>query len=206
MPQTITPQADQLRSDLGSLTALALRELASIPDSLDALIAAIPDLVGVYGAAAGSLAADWYDELRDQTKIPGAFRAVVPEVPDPGAQSLVFWAAQFPDIRQLIEGGVQKRILNVARDSIATSAVADPQARGWQRVGHGECSWCQMLISRGSVYTKATVTFASHDSCRCTALPAWNGKEVAVKPYTPSERSMSDADRNRAKAWIAANL
>ena len=206
MPQTITPQADQLRSDLSTVTDLALRDLASVPDSADALVTAIPDLVNVYGAAAGALAADWYDELRDESEVPGSFRAVVPEIRDPGAAALVGWASQFANLLEMVQGGVQRRILNVARETITASSVADPKARGWQRVGHGECDWCLMLISRGGVYTRASADFASHDSCRCTAQPAWGWHEVAVKPYTPSEASISDAGRARAKAWIAANL
>lgn len=204
MPLTITPQADVLRSDLGHLTALAGRDLAALSDA--ELAAALAELIYTYGAAAGSLAADWYDELRDQKGVAGQFRAVVPEIRDPGVDALLGWAATFSDVRAMLEGGVQRRILNVARETITGSSVADPKSHGWQRVGHGECGWCLMLISRGAVYSKATADFSSHDSCRCTAQPAWGGQEIAVKPFTPSERNISDADRARAKAWIAANL
>lgn len=206
MPATITSQADELRSGLSVVTDLAIRDLATVSDSVDALIEAIPELVNVYGAAAGSLAAEWYDDLRDQQEVPGSFRALVPEIADPGADALVRWAVGFVAMRSLIEGGLQKRVLNVARGTLTGSAVADPQARGWQRVGHGDCPLCLMLISRGAVYTKASANFASHDACKCTAQPAWGGRGVAVKPFTPSQQSMSDADRARAKAWIAANL
>lgn len=204
MPQTITSQADELRTSLGHLTDLAGRDLAALSDA--ELAGALADLIYTYGAAAGSLAADWYDELRDQQAVPGNFRAVVPEIRDPGADALIGWAAQFDAARVMLEGGVQKRILNAARDTITGSSVADPRARGWQRVGRGECGWCLMLISRGAVYTRASVDFSAHDSCRCTAQPAWGRGKVAVKPFTPSERSISDADRARANAWIAANL
>lgn len=206
MPTTITPQADRLRDDLGTLTALALRELAGVGDSRDELVAAIEALVAVYGAAASAAAADWYDDLRVEAEVAGGFRAVVSDVRDPGAAALFGWAAGFAATRELIEGGVQKRILNAARETITLSSVADPRARGWQRVGHGECDWCLMLISRGAVYAKATADFSSHDSCRCTAQPAWGGQEVAVKPFTPSTRGVSESDRNLAKRWIADNL
>lgn len=206
MSVTITPQASQLRDDLELLTRLAIRDLSGVGDSLDALVAAIEELVATYGSAAAAAAADWYDDLRDLNEVPGRFQAVVPEIRDPGASALVSWAYQFDAVRSLIEGGVQRRILNAARETITGSSVADPRARGWQRVGHGECGWCLMLISRGAVYSKATADFSSHDSCRCTAQPAWGGREVAVKPFIPSERDVSDADSARAKAWIAANL
>lgn len=205
MPGT-TPQADQLRADLAALVEQAVRDLATVPDSPAALEAAITELINVYGSAAGTLAADWYDDLRDMQEISGSFRAIVPEVRDPGTAALVAWAAQHPSMMALIQGGMQRRILNVARGTITGSSVADPKARGWQRVGHGECAWCRMLISRGAVYTKATVDFASHDSCQCTGMPAWGGREIPVKPYKPSPRGISDADQARAKAWIAANL
>lgn len=204
MPLTITPQADELRTDLGHLTDLAGRDLSALSDA--ELAGALADLIYTYGAAAGSLAADWYDELRDRQGVPGSFRAVVPEIRDPGVDVLLGWAVQFDAMRTMLEGGVQRRILNVARETITGSSVADPKAHGWQRVGHGECPFCLMLIGRGAVYRKATANFGAHDSCRCTAQPAWGGQEVAVKPFTPSERAVSDADRANAKAWIAANL
>jgi hypothetical protein len=52
----------------------------------------LPALVDTYGQAAGALAADWYDEARDEAGVRGRFRALVADVPDPGADALAGWA------------------------------------------------------------------------------------------------------------------
>lgn len=140
----------------------------------------LPDLIDTYGAAAGTLAADWYDDLREKREIPGRFTAIPADIPDAGAQALVGWAlAEVADpqdvtaFRSLIEGGTQRRIANFSRQTVMGSAVADPKARGWQRVGAGECDFCAMLIGRGAVYSEASADFQSHDHCNCGAEPAW---------------------------------
>src|SRR5699024_506029 len=88
---------------------------------------------------------------------------------------------------------------------IMDSSLADPAADGWQRTGIGECQFCEMLISRGAVYSASTADFAAHDNCKCSAVPAFGGQPRPVRPYTPSQRH-SEADQARAKAWISKNL
>jgi hypothetical protein len=165
----------------------------------------------MYGAAAATLGADWYDELRAAEDIAGNFTAVTAEPPDPGrAYALAGWgsaeAAKDPvTALSLVAGGLQRIIADADRQSVVVSSVADPKAEGWQRVGHGACGFCSMLIGRGMVYREASADFASHDACRCTASPAWSGKPRPVKPYTPSERQSTEADRARVRAYLAAN-
>ena len=109
--------------------------------------------------------------------------------------------------RNRISGGLQRRIANVARDTVTFSAVEDPGADGWQRVARsGGCAFCRMLAGRGAVYTKSSSDFASHDDCHCVAMVAWKGIERPVKPYTPSAATITDADRARVRAWMASNL
>jgi hypothetical protein len=137
----------------------------------------LPGLIEAYGAAAATLAADWYDDTRDERGIPGRFTAIPAEIPEVGAQPLVGWAlAEATDLdgfRGLIEGGTQRRIANFSRQTVSLSAVKDPKARGWKRVGAGGCDFCRMLISRGAVYTEATADFESHDHCNCQAVPSF---------------------------------
>ena len=97
----------------------------------------------------------------------------------------------------------------------ARSTLADPKADGWQRTGVGECKFCEMLIGRGAVYTEATGDFGAHDDCHCSAVPAFKGRPRQVEPYVVGPRRkvdpttgelIPDADFNRAKGWIDANL
>lgn len=178
------PTSTQLRRDVASLSTLASRDLAALWRRVEtaaqaetALRDVLPALIETYGAAAATVAADWYDDLREERAVRRRFTAIPAEIPDVGAQSLVGWALSeandLPAFQTLILGGTQRRIANHARLTVTGSSVADPSARGWQRVGVGECDFCQMLLDRGAVYTEATADFQAHDHCNCGAEPAW---------------------------------
>ena len=153
---------------------------------------------GVFnGSAAATLAADAYDEMRDEAEIAGRYRATPTTLPDVGrTNSLANWAVQpffdpTPDRSKSIErasGGLQRTIANGSRYTIAHSSVDDPRAHGWQRIGRGGCGFCAMLIGRGAVYSAKSADFASHDHCNCSAVPAFDGQARPVQPYTPSPR------------------
>lgn len=109
--------------------------------------------------------------------------------------------------RYHVEGGLQKRIVNAANLTVTDSANQDPQARGWMRKTRpGACNFCIMVASRGGVFTKASSTFACHENCYCTAVPAWGGQELPVGPYKPSDKPSTAADRARVRRWIKDNL
>jgi hypothetical protein len=174
----------QLRSGVASLSTLASRDLAALwlqvetPKQAEAALRdVLPGLIDAYGAAAATLAADYYDDRRDEAGVRGRFTAIPAEISETGAQPLVGWALatsqDFDGFRGLIEGGTQRRIANFSRQTIAGSAIADPAARGWKRVGAGGCDFCRMLIGRGAVYTESSVEFEAHDHCNCGAEPAW---------------------------------
>lgn len=212
------PTASDLRAGVSGLATLADADLAALwaqvqtaLEAREALQDVLPVLVDTYGSAAAALAADWYDDVRLDAGVGGRFFAVPAEVVDTGADVLARWgiAPLFgaePDwdaAKSLIAGGLQRRIANASRETVAHSAIQDPGAAGWQRVGDGSsCAFCRTLISRGAVYAESTAQFASHDYCGCAAAPAWKGRPLPVEPYTPSTRGTTPADRARARAYI----
>lgn len=182
------PTTQALRSGVASLATLANNDLRDLWASVDTPISArdalrdvLPGLAETYGLAAGTLAANWYDDLRDEHAVRGRFTAIVADLGDLGGDALAGWGVSSlfkadPDwdaAKTQIAGGLQRRIANVSRYTVAGSSVEDPSARGWRRVGAGECAFCAMLIGRGSVYTEASASFDSHDHCHCAAEPAW---------------------------------
>lgn len=178
------PTPTALRSGLTGLSTLAASDLEALwrqveaPEQAEAALRdTLPLMINGYGAAAATLAADWYDETRDEVEARGRFRAIPAAVPEVGAQALVGWAIEtsqdFDGFRGLIAGGMQRRIANFSRLTVAGSSVADPAARGWERTGLGECEFCSMLINRGAVYSEASADFQAHDNCHCVAVPAW---------------------------------
>jgi len=209
-----------LAEQIAVITAVAAEDLAPVWNGLtanqatEALLDLLPAVVDTWGYAAAAFSADWYDNQREDNGIGGRFTAVIPDLGDTGATELALWGAEpinldEPDwtlARSRVEGGLQRRITNFSRDTIMTSAIDDPQARGWQRVARaGGCAFCVMLAGRGLVYSKKSARFGAHDHCNCSAVPAWGGKAAPVKPYKPSSANVTDADRARVLEWLAAN-
>lgn len=173
-----------LRRDIAKLSTRAGQDFDAIWRRFDQAEAAaealrdlLPQLVTTYGSAAATVAANWYDDYREQVAAPRSFGAAPIEASDRGTQALIGWAkttaTDDQTLRTLLLGGVQKRIADHSRYTITTSSFADPAARGWQRVGVGKCDFCQMLLGRGAVYTEDTADFPAHDNCNCGAEPAF---------------------------------
>lgn len=208
----------RLRNDLAELDRLARTDLMVVWREVETAVQAeralrdvLPGLIDAYGAAAATIAAEWYEDQRDKAGAKGRFTAIPADIPDAGAHALIGWAlteaTDLAGFRGLIEGGTQRRMADFGRRTVMDSSYADPQADGWQRVSRGGCStgFCDMLAGRGAVYSEATADFAAHDNCHCVAVPAFSGEPRPVRPYTPSTRQATDADRARVRAWIASH-
>jgi hypothetical protein len=226
------PPVEAPRADLELLLSLALADLAAswvtgpAEAVRDALAATLPDLVALYGSAAATLGADWYDDFRADALAPGRFRAIPAELPDQGRfDSLVGWGTQplwpsertFEDddgntvtetvepdpelARSRVAGGFQRIVADAHRDTIIGSLAADPAGKGWRRqTTGGSCKFCVRIAGRGAVYSARTARFSSHDDCDCIAVPEF-GEAVKVLPYVPSQRfrSQSSRDANNAR-------
>lgn len=207
----------ELRQALADLNVLAARDLGRIwrglqegDNAAEALHDILPALIDRYGIAASALASDWYDDLRESKGVGGRFAAIPADIKDTGAHSLIGWALDTASddgsLVALLEGGVQRRVVNFGRFTVMESSVADPRSDGWQRLGQGaNCAFCDLLISRGSVYSEASADFGSHDHCNCIAVPAFEGEPREVKAYKPGTREGSKAGGNEyalAQAWI----
>lgn len=210
-PATLRAETEQVvrlaNRDLTRLWALVNNGAAAD----EALRDLLPAIVSEYGSVGAALAAEWYDQQREKAGAKGRFAGIPIEADDRGSQALIGWAlskaTDDSSLQSLILGGVQRRVADHVRYTIGGSAVADPAARGWQRVGAGACKdgFCDMLIGRGAVYSEAGADFASHDNCKCSAVPAWGGEPLPVKPFTPSLRGVSKADQARVREWIATH-
>lgn len=219
------------RRELAALRGLAEKDLRLLFREFDTVAAAraalrdvLPRLVAIYGSAAATLGADWYDEVRDAAGARGRFEAIPAELPDRGrTDSLAGWAGETATSTDtmlvLVAGGVSRIIADADRGSITRSSIQDPASVGWKRIGTGACEFCRMLIARDQLYSEATADFASHDHCNCQAYPLIKGAEpIDVKDYVQSARNSqkpgeSDeayerrrvADRTRVREWLAEN-
>lgn len=136
----------------------------------------LPAIVSQYGAMGAALAAEWYDDLRAKAGARGRFEAVPVESGDRGAHALIGWALDTATddagLQALILGGVQRRIADHLRETVAASSIVDPAAQGWIRVGRGECDWCQQYLD-GEVRMVEGYDFPAHDNCNCSVEPAF---------------------------------
>lgn len=175
------------RSDLAELRRLAdqdldvvFRQFDTADEIRDGLQDLLPSLMQTYGSASASLAADFYDDLRDASGVRGRFQAIVAELPDLGrVDSLARWAVTplYGDqtatttAMAKVSGGFQRIIYNADRDTIVQSSVQDQRA-GWVRVGNGGCDWCEQFLD-GEVHHVDGYDFDAHDDCQCIALPVF---------------------------------
>lgn len=210
MPATLT----ELRRLLVRLTWNAEADLAALWSQLDAatvregLFDVMPSLVSDYGDTAATLSAEWYDEYRSDLDVQGSYDADLPDL-SLGAEALAGWGSSlaqddWDSALAQISGGLVKRVMVASRETITENTFRDPQAEGWQRYARPDaCGFCVLLASRGSVFrTRGTADFGAHDSCHCVAVPKFGGRPVAVRPYIPSSRNITDADRARVHEWI----
>lgn len=168
-------------ADLSTLAfadiAELLRQIRNGDQAREALMDLLPMLTATYGAAAATLAADWYDDLRDDADASGRFTAIPAEPVMDKTEPLARWAAgpmftAEPDVTATISrasGGLQRIIADTDRDTIMASVQSDPAPTGYRRsASTSGCAFCKMLATRGATYNSAAS--ASTVSGRGTAL------------------------------------
>ena len=218
--------ASQVRSALAAVADSGVARLAAVlpllsgsPESMRAdLLDVTPSLVLAYADGSSALAADWYDDLREESSPRTAFQAE-PVVADRSEKiaRLVAWASQplfepEPSVEKValrLLPDVQKEIARPFRDTITTNSRRDSWSGGWRRVSSGSgCKFCRMLADRGAVYRAETARFASHGNCHCSAEPVFKGQPgepAGVMQYVASQRRRSDRDRARLREYLDAN-
>jgi hypothetical protein len=220
------PSARQSRAVLQLLTADALDNTRELFSRLSGspeqrrltLLDTVPLLIDYYSDGSAALAADLYEEERDQAGATKLY-AVEPIVDDRVVKQRrgIAWASE-PMFGELDDAAfalslsrlsqiVQPEVARPYRSTILGNRRQDPEAIGWQRVTNGGCRLCRMLASRGAVYREATTRFASHPNCNCTAQPVFRGGDVGeeadVLQYVASRRSRSPEERKELREYLS---
>lgn len=185
----------------------------------DAVAAGVPEVVRAYTLGSSSLAADYYDDVREAAAARGRF-AAVPVIPDrrEKIRRASRWAAAAlvdPTVTQTVESRiaevVQLEVARAHRDTITVNRRRDPQAVGWRRITRaGACKYCLFLASRGAIYKRETARFAAHGNCNCTAAPVFLGgavgPEASVAQYTASSRSRNARQQAHLRDLLNADF
>lgn len=177
------------------IRALVLAELGTLWAGLDtlnadgtrdALLEAVPLLVATYGEVAATVAADFYEELRDAARVAGRFTPLpVTSFDLEALAGRIRWSvgplySGSPDPAGALgrlELQVDEFTLQQGRETIAESVARDPAGPRWARVPMGDtCKFCITLASRGPVYRSAESAGRGrrfHGKCDCQATPIW---------------------------------
>lgn len=192
--QAVTDLTTLAQAELVAMWRRAV-DLASPAEVAEATRDVLPVIVTAYSLAGATLAADFYETVRDAAGVPGAFAAelfdaVAPERVD----ALIGWGLQplFPtqgalDANMLAEpdpgaalsrlsGGLQRIVANADRQTITGNVERDPADARWARhASANACAFCALMATRDATYR----TEAS--ALRVTV--ARNGKQALGEKY-----------------------
>lgn len=206
-------QVESFRTEQNIIVALAREEVRTFWEGLDKsnpefvrteLIAFMQDLNEQYGSVASGAAADWFDEIREVSNVPGVFRALAAE-PVPSAQvaGSTGWALSRPDTFGALWGISDRLIKQAGRNTIHDAINRDPnRSARYVRVpsGSSTCAFCLMLASRahrvfedgGGYGSRGNAGFRNsprsrnagkdygdryHDDCDCVVTPVYSVKD-----------------------------
>lgn len=218
--------SEAVRAELQIVTTAALADLASetagVPlDQLyESTLTALGFIVPSYYDAAGALAVDWYEELREES------RPTSLHVPQIIGDPVTDWieretekyrreldltieaemAALVADVNRLAE----KEVARGFRDTILGNTRQDEDSIGWSRVARsGACRLCVMIAARGAVFRESTANFATHKSCHCAARPEFrngtHGPEATPEQYMASAKRRTPAQQKQLRAYLNEN-
>lgn len=191
-------QVDQFRTDLNNVVAIARAELRAFWNGLDKsdpvytqseLVGFMQDLNDQYGSVSSTVAADWFDEIRETSNVPGVFRSFAADaVPAAQVAGSTGWALSTSDGLAALLGVSDRLIKQAGRDTIAFNVDRDARA-SYARVPRGDtCAFCLMLASRGPVYgSKRSAGEGNkyHSSCDCIPTPSYRDGDLP-KGYDPN--------------------
>jgi hypothetical protein len=216
-----SPAATQLRAAQSSLTRLLLRDLrglrrlidpSRLPDTVPLWMTAVRALIGQYGAASATVAANSYNQQRDAAAAPGRFDAQLSSLPlDEQVEASLRWAVKdlwrqteepldlrLDQAQRRAEAVAQKLVADQGRATTRQAAATDRGAVAYARAAAlGSCAFCKLMASRGAVYKNAQTAgrdandlFAGeasvvkfHDNCHCTILPVFRGQQFELSPH-----------------------
>lgn len=164
----------------------------------DLAIEFFKELVGIYGDAAATLAADFYEELAEAAgeHVPPAALAESAEGSIEGsvryaARNLFGQQASAALFMEAVERSVKTYVKKMANDTMSENAVRDGARHGvrFARVPTGPetCAFCITLASRGFVYASPETAGEFdhyHDDCDCRVVAGF-GDDAGVEGYDP---------------------
>ncbi|MFD7109173.1 hypothetical protein ACFWAF_03150 [Streptomyces microflavus] len=176
----------------------------TVPDWIEAVRA----LVGEYGTASASAAADFYEAERVAARVTGRFTVpLLDPPPNEQVDNSLRWAtkdlwprdpdgpkttaaqrapleARLEAAEKKAEGVAQKLVTDQGRGTVQAAVQQDRMAVGYARAAAlGACAFCKLLAARGMVYARDTADFRAHDGCNCGVIPVFRGQRFELSAH-----------------------
>lgn len=220
------------RSALVLVTGAAVADLLDVAaavapeESVGAAVTALPLVVPAYYDAAGSLAVDWYEELREESAPSTRYTPAIQgaATTDWIEREVARYADSVGGITELTRAAILAELVALAEKeatrgfttTVTGNTVRDPHALGWSRVASaGACRFCLMLAGKRTLYrSEQAARFGAHTNCHCAARPEFrggkHGEEASVMQYRASARRAStpekQAERNaKVREYLNTN-
>lgn len=202
-----------------ALTGLANRlkrtlrspQLIQLDKSSPQYAAAFAALVQEFGSASISLNSDYYEDAREDARIPGAFRTPPAEMMA-AAEISTSLATELDSVdpplaQSRAEGVADLLVTSIGKGALIAAIMGDNKAQKWARVTSGKaCAFCRMLATRGAVYkTDLSASFVPHPKCHCTIEAVFHPESYEPTAATRSDLALYNAAGENAAAGDRLN-
>lgn len=170
--------------------------LAELPDQ-------VTPIVQQLNAAAAQVSATWYDELAPTEP----YLAEVPDLdtllPTEKVLASISWAVNTATTVDTALAQMQKAMQRHVLDGSRNTVLHNAKKENVKYVRHanyaGVCNWCLVMATKGAVYSSASAALASHDNCKCFAVPIRKGVDykppaivdAAQKKYVQAQKNLA---------------
>ena len=181
----------------------------------------VPAIVSRYGGLNASVAADYYDTVRqDFAKSSKPYKAILPTF-DATGRSLTlvnygmasFMKTGFDSVMELLPEAMTYTVADYNRETIAYNARSDSGSKTVQRIAEpGACAFCALLAfsttssAEGEAIGTRTFSYAPdfHNNCHCTVEVVFEGEDPIVPDYYADfAQEYADAQGGSAQEVLA---
>lgn len=157
-----------------------------------------PEVVDPFAAAAGQLAAQWYQDLNPDVP----FEVRTSGLPERGQLlAAVGWAFTQTNTLTALRGSAERFVFTTARSTVVDNARRE-NVRFARHASATACTWCQVLATNPPRYTSEESAIAGHDNCHCIAVPVREGNDWTPAPYVEEWRQ----NYENARDEVGGNL
>lgn len=161
----------------------------SVDNFAGALRETLPGVISEFGAVAGTIGVEYYNDLRIKSGVAGRF---IPQIASFDANAATNTAVSFlaktfvnkegnlQDLSTNLGDELQRSVTNIERDTIYRNSLNDQGVTLYQRVAAADaCEFCAMVAFEPELTRDYPTEY--HRNCFCTVEPVFRG-QTAIRP------------------------